>query len=423
MAQLDYVEGFVRGVHRSMTSGVSAKLTGPWFSRKDQGSLFLDEGDATAYARVVARLVEEQGKKEDVSRRTLETHLQDVLFSALDLKADSKDDAEFEKRLVVAMAQFRGRLKQPPTDYTCYIPVFGLDVEGLPSNMGGVRLVRMTAPRMRQLAFPGDVELPDESAGNRQRLLGTLKEDLLLGRPMAMVKVRARDADAAQYLANRKTRETVDVLNFFADLIPNSPGWLYLAGEAAKEAITSTLVRPDGFLALHSSLEGPFAPMSMKRLRSTPSLRPGLQRVKQLLSEDPRSYMAELLVTSARWAGRASTEPVREQAFLDYAIALETLMLPDQETEGLTYRLKLRTAHFLAQSLEDRERLSKAIGSLYRTRSRIVHSGSLEVADRDLRHLRFLTKNCIIRALLHRRIRHLDNRDAYVSWLNRAVLR
>ena len=133
--------------------------------------------------------------------------------------------------------------------------------------------------------------------------------------------------------------------------------------------------------------------------------------------------MAELLITSARWAGRASTDPIREQAFLHYAIALETLMLPDSDTGGITFRLRLRTARFLVRSQDEREQLSKRIGRLYGTRSKIVHNGSFEVTDGDLRQLRFLTKSCIMRAMLHRRIRQLRSRQEYVSWLNKDILR
>lgn len=423
MAQLDYVESLVREVYAKPTpSTPSESLRGPLFFRKDQGLLILEDNEAAAYARVVARLQEEHGKRGDISQRMLEKYVQDVLFSALFPAVDSQAADVFEKRLADAMRALREQLKKAPGDYTCLIPVLGLDEEGLPGSIGGVRLTRMTTARVHQLAAVDNIEVAEKRKASKHRLTKWLKDDGILGQPVAVVAVRARDLEAAHGLARRRAQEIVDILNFFADEVTDGPGWVYLAGEAAREVYETVIAGPDGSMTANSSLEGPFAPVSLKRLRSTPALQPSLRRLDGLLRQDPRSEMAQLLITSARWAGRASAEHVREQAFLLYTIALETLMLPDSDSE-LNYRLRLRAARLLANSLAERERYKRMVRDLYGIRSKIVHSGLLTINDGDLGRLRFVTKRCIVRALLHRRVRQLNTRKEWASWLNQDVFR
>ena len=97
-------------------------------------------------------------------------------------------------------------------------------------------------------------------------------------------------------------------------------------------------------------------------------------------------------------------------------------MLPDSDSE-LNYRLRLRAARLLANSLAERERYNRMVRDLYGIRSKIVHSGLLTINDGDLGRLRFVTKRCIVRALLHRRVRQLNTRKEWASWLNQDVFR
>ncbi len=422
MTGLDYVEDYLRHLYEGLTQGHPSVLEGPWFSRQGQGSIFLDKEDAAAHFQVLERLMKEHARREDISRRTVEGYLQDALFSALVPKIERRDERAFEARLSSAMRELGQRLRELPAQYTCYVPVLGMGDDGLPLTWGGVRFVRMTQTRLRRLALPAGRDRSGDTERHRRIFLRDMREEGLVGKPMAMVQVMARDSAAAESLARRKTREVVDILNFFADLIPNSPGWLYMPGEAASEGTLTPCVWPDGGLGLSSALEGPFPQMSMRRLKSTPALRPSLDRVRQVLQESPRSSLSELLITSLRWAGRGVTEPVREREFLDYAIAIETLVVPDQDVE-LAYRLRLRAAHLLSSSIEGREQVIRSLSRLYEIRSRIVHSGSFEVVDKDLRDLRYLAKSVIIRVLLHRSVRHMKTKDEYVSWLTRQALK
>ena len=170
------------------------------------------------------------------------------------------------------------------------------------------------------------------------------------------------------------------------------------------------------------SREGPSQLFSLKRLRGVAILRPTFRRVHRLMRAESHSGLAAVLLASIQWAGRASVEPKREQAFLLFAIALETLILPESDSQELTYRLRVRVAHLLGKDRSRRAELSSTIRDLYKIRSKIVHSGSYQVTDETLGQLRSIVKRAILRVLLHRTIRQFQTANDLASWFEARVL-
>lgn len=414
MAGLGYVEDFVRAVHGSLTSG-TPDVFPPVLYRAGQGSLFLEPDEVMLYRQAASRLVNEQAG-DDLSPSTVEGYLADVLFASLDLKSETKDDAGFEARLTTAMKDLRRRLKAAPVVYLCHVPVLGLDTSGLPVAFGDVRLVRMTPARIRGIARHAGFGPKDGDESDR-RFMRSIREAPLLDGVVAVTSVLARDTGAADRLAQRKTREVVDVLNFFAGLIPNSPGWVYLAGEAAAQDTTSVISR-SGNLTVNNSRKGPLGPLSIQPLRSVPHLRLPFRRVQGLFKEAPRSRLTEHLITAVRWAGRASVELVPEHAFVQYAIALESLMLPSDPQSGVRYRLRTRVAHLLASTNRERQALYDDVDRLYKVRSDIVHDGSFEVSATDLGRLSGIARSCIIKVLTNRGARKCATPKDLARWLD-----
>ena len=65
-------------------------------------------------------------------------------------------------------------------------------------------------------------------------------------------------------------------------------------------------------------------------------------------------------------------------AILDFTIALEALLLPDDpdaKRGDLSYRFRVHGAHYLANDAADRDATFKELRELYNTRSRLVHGG------------------------------------------------
>lgn len=72
-------------------------------------------------------------------------------------------------------------------------------------------------------------------------------------------------------------------------------------------------------------------------------------------------------------------------AMVDLAIALEALLSDDGNKEELTYRLRLRAALFLADSLNERQLTKKLVNKIYSERSSVVHGEIPKRASPELR--------------------------------------
>lgn len=153
-------------------------------------------------------------------------------------------------------------------------------------------------------------------------------------------------------------------------MLTSNGGRLYLPGEAHPtsgfsmmlQLESGALKRRQGIsqnsprLGTSSYLAGPFSNFSMSK-EAIVALKPyGWERASQILAKEKRTEMEDRILAAMRWAGRATVTEMRdkdkkgtflvaEQAFLLYAIALESLLLK-KDTE-LSYRLSLRGAHLL----------------------------------------------------------------------------
>lgn len=417
--ELASVSDFIRLVRSRLSDGAPLHQDGIWLSRRDEGSLFLDAEETRAYSGVVTELMTKYVPREDLSRRSVERFLQGALFESLDLRSRSTRD--FDERLRTAVGQLLGLLRAPSEKFTCWVPVEGLKLDQAGAQFGGIRFVKFGRHQLRRLT--------EQRQGSQSRSkswhlsLKKLRDADAWGAVCATVEVEARDTASAEALALRQTRQIVDVLNVFTDLVPYNYGWIYLRGEATRSRQMVPIQSARGGLtASYRTLE-PLSLVSWKAVRAAETIARPFQILNQLAgSTEKLDNGAGLLLSAAEWAGRATVDRRREQSFLLYAIALETMMLPTHEGQELGYRLRLRVAHVLGKTWAARERIAKEVGRLYTIRSRIVHTGSYEVTDSDLGSLRAIVKGALFR-LLHLRETHSLNRKELGAWLDRKILR
>ena len=411
---LAYVGDFIRSIHKNLSPGIPDRHSGFWISGHDEGSLFLDEADLDAYTATVGRLVDDFAKTGDLSRRSVERYLQDSLLHSLDIRR--KREKPFDERVKEALGELRRRLESPLLSYRSFVSVHGFAPKDLPFSFGGIRFVRFGRSHQRQLLKPIGTGTKFKAL---RRHVSDLKDSELWGNPCAVVEVKARDFDSAMVRARVATRAAVDSVNFFHDRIRYNHGWLYLPAEGARAHEIAAIVSSEGQVLLSHAKVGPLDTFSLENLRENPRI------LRQLLALSALSRIAipktagEVLLTSFRWAGRASVEPKREQSFLLFAIALEAAALPVHNQE-ITYRLSLRVARLLGRSREQRAEVTKSVADLYGVRSKIVHSGSYEVTDEDLGRLRWLTKAVLLR-LLRRRSLWRSSPNELETWLEGLV--
>ncbi len=85
----------------------------------------------------------------------------------------------------------------------------------------------------------------------------------------------------------------------------------------------------------------------------------------------------KLAVPLKRWIKSKSDQSFVD-SIIDLGIALESLYFEDMgDRSELTYRLRLRAAWVLCESVEDRKSLMDEINAIYRLRSRAVHDGAV----------------------------------------------
>lgn len=80
--------------------------------------------------------------------------------------------------------------------------------------------------------------------------------------------------------------------------------------------------------------------------------------------------------TSIQYLGKALIERMWESRYIFHWIVMEAIFGPEDSRE-MTYRLSLRTAHFLGTTRQERERLFEQTKAGYGWRSKLVHGAKL----------------------------------------------
>jgi hypothetical protein len=122
-------------------------------SRRDKGTLFLTKEELGWYRDVIDQLLGQFVREGDLSRRSVETMLQDAIFQTLDLANESI--VAFDERLATSIAELRTRITAKPVEYVVFVPIDGFAEEDLPLLFGGVRFASVGKAHRRRLKKAG----------------------------------------------------------------------------------------------------------------------------------------------------------------------------------------------------------------------------------------------------------------------------
>jgi hypothetical protein len=369
------------------------------FSHAGLGSLILSGSHFASYREVFTSLKEDTGLADRISAKSIERALQRAILSC----ADTSNQGPVEEVINRAIAEFRKALDQPLRKFEVYHPVEGLEEADLPQNLGNVAFTVFADNHVN--AQREVIQRQDVSPDEKRRQLRLFEDDgevsSLLGKSIAIVRVATIDTGAARLRARVEIESTLEVINFFADLVDYNSAWVSLPGDSYRggETVLVNHNGPEPLIAVLRRREGPVGHLPLGRLKENDAERRLGFREACLLLASSRNKIDDALLGAMRWAGRASVERRKETAFLLYAIALESIMLSDQNRQELLHRLRLRTAHLLGENPTERKRISADLADLYSIRSAIVHNGRFEVTDSDLAGMRAYCKGSIIRLL------------------------
>ena len=128
-------------------------------------------------------------------------------------------------------------------------------------------------------------------------------------------------------------------------------------------------------------------------------------------------------MASVQWAGRAQVEARTEEAFLLYAIALESLLLGKDVKTELAYRLAVRCAHLLGgPTVDDKKRVVDQIQGLYQLRSKIVHSGNFVVREGELNLISEYAIVTLLTVIERDPFRSMTTSKEFETWLENQLL-
>jgi hypothetical protein len=424
---LEHLRTWCEAMLANPSAPTPSPRTGLWFGAEDEGTLVLSEEDTEEYGACLDALVEAVADTEQASPKAIEQVLQTALLTVFDIRKKRTPDPRV--RIEEAIGELRQFLSGKTQCFRIVVPVNGLDIDGLPITVGKVTFAVFDESQ-RDVYRQTVVGQPAEQ---RQEALKLIDEELgkneLRDRTVAITDVKALDWGAARSLAHREVRLTVNVVNFFSDLIRYHNGaHLRLPGDGPTERFATAQLKGSdgrwGQYAFESHWVGGMGKVSLpKILKQDGAASMGFERASQLIAASKRNDLEDRLIASLQWAGRATVARQNEEAFLLYTIALESLVLAGKDTnQELSYRLRLRVAHLLGSTMEQRRNVFTKMGELYGIRSAIVHDGHYQVTDADLSLMRGFTKTCLIRALTWKELVELTSRDALRDWFTGKLL-
>ncbi|MDD9980806.1 MAG: HEPN domain-containing protein [Gammaproteobacteria bacterium] len=406
---LDFVQDFIQTLSKNLERTDTPSGL-PWMHHSDEGALFLTDSEQRQFRTTLRKLVTKLASDGRLSAATTSNVFQNAIFESLDIQGRRSSD--FSTRLNHAIQRLEELAFLPIEAHECFVEVCGLDPKSLPAQFGSVKFIVFNRYQLSRLRHKG----------------GTLGESVresatdMLGRYFGRIAVDARDDRAAIAIAERQTRSTVDSLNFFVDMMPYNHGWVFLPGDREQREVASATLKPDGSCYFAMSRTKPLAYFSMRMLRSTESIGDLVRSVPRLLGKRRRTKVEDLLLTAVQTAGRATVAARPEESFLLFAIALESLVLPQQGQE-LTYRLAQRVARVLGKDAKSRIKYSKEVRRLYGIRSKIVHSGSYEISAIDRDSMRIYTKMVIKKMLSSASVRRCKTTRELDQWLEELALK
>ena len=407
---LSFVREFLQRLVDTTSSGSVPHdfSTGCTWIRQDEGMLTLDSKEYRNYRQVRAELTKTLAPGGDISPSTIDSVLQDAIFASIDIQ--NRRDSDTNTRVNEAVQALRAVSSSTPEPFECWLEVGGLESNTLPSSFGRVRFVPFTESDVQQL-----------SEGSKSSALLSAQKERLLGRCFGIATSEARDIRAATTLASGEIQETVECLNFFSDMLDYNNSWLFLPGDQEATSTTRFAVGDDGRLNTEFRRVGPMGGYDITRLRSQENIRDLVSGVNQLLQKR-ETEVDELLLKALRWAGRATVAPLRNEAFMLYAIALECVVLPGSDRGELRHRLSQRVAKITQDTVAKRVDIQKLMRKLYDIRSKIVHTGLYTVDEGDLYLMRNVAKGVIVTLLSDTRLAGLTTAGDLDQWYEERML-
>lgn len=359
----------------SMLSGDSTVL----LSRGDR-TIILTGQDADKYIQIKSAIFDTVKKRRPVSKKAINDLVDNFFFRILH-DGDSTKNPNISDQLNKEAQLLKTALFTDPRDWEIKLIVEGIAPSGLPFIFGQVEFTYLDATNLSTLRTNVANRIRELKPRDVEAVISEITDDLkiLSEKAIATISVNAVDEEAAIQEAKHKLQITVDAINMFCPR-DGLGGWAFLPGDTMPQGELVLAFCKDIKLTPSFRSVGPLRKIPLNQIAK----RPGFARLSDMLHKEYPTDLEDKILASVRWAGRAQIEARREEAFLLYAIALESLVLGKENKMELSYRLAVRCAQISGGSLEAKRMVVDQVRSLYDLRSKIVHSGNLLIGEEDV---------------------------------------
>jgi hypothetical protein len=409
----------------------------------------LGNAESIAYDKCLNDLVKAVEQSGSFSRNGVQKLLQQMLLNA-QREAVTLEQVP-EATIKAAVKGLRKALTSQKT-YLVYLPVAGIDQNTLPRRIGKLGFFASASDDVagiREAMCANIMSLKNDEVQKElhKQVFIECMDTIFCKNAIIELEVRAGDYDGALEKAVIICRQAIDVINFFSDLLVSGgmKARLSLVGEGNE--VVNLLTPRDSIkmliaMRVKDRHEEPAFPYKGKDIAEThwhkmpkgplmgiPLPKPGMPNpcdpveevfasVSELLGNDQLSKLENRILSAFQWAGRASVAVRNEEAFLLYMISLESLILGRDTHSEITYQLKLKAAHLLRGTVEARRELMERLGSLYKIRSQIVHSGRFQVSESDLSEAHEYAKKALLVNSHSAPFRKMTDKKQFDAWLD-----
>jgi hypothetical protein len=136
--------------------------------------------------------------------------------------------------------------------------------------------------------------------------------------------------------------------------------------------------------------------------------------------EADRTGLERVIVTAIRWLGRSVNATDLPEQVLSLAIALERLMIPDNEQGGKADSLALRLAFLVGENEDSRRIIYDQGKKLYRLRSDVVHDGRIQLPTADIEKLEGYS--CLALIKMAQNLKDWKTHNDFVYWAKKRTL-
>ena len=411
-----YLRDFYADISPIEASRIGIERGGTFWFRAAEGALHLTPVESRNYHELLRAARATLAPHEDLSEATIDTALQDAIFSVVD--SPGTRTPNFEDRVREAVGEFRRFIDAPRKGYECWIEVAGIDTASLPAAFGTTRFAVVGHADVERLADLVRTKHTSDRAGKQESISQMAEE--LRERPVAIQRVSARDHRAAKSFATRDVAATIECLNCFADVIPYNRARLRIPnGKSGVGKSLQMVLADDGSFWYNPQATIPWTFSFAALQELTGPLAEAVNRVDALLSNENRNPVDELLLRAVRWLGHAMTAGSRGDEFLFLMVALECAVLP-RRVEEIAESLSSRTTRILHDGNGDPDSLKQEVKRLYNLRSRQVHDGSLEITENDLGQLHGIALEAVLDILISSQVKRLHTLQDFDSYLDNA---